>query len=125
MGNCCSCTATVPSSPSPPLPVASLVAAGSVTPVPVLSQPEEAGAPLPKLRSRTKSMPKPELHTIGVTAGVSSQDSNPRIRAVSVPEPPQSKSSVLQTAPTRPQPVAASYSNRFDFRTFDPGESDD
>ena len=115
MGNCCSGTATVPSPPSPPRPVA-----GSVTTALVPSPPEaeDVLAASSQPRSRTTSVPK--LHS-----GVSSQDSNSRIRVVSAPQPRRSKSSQPQNARTRPQPVASSNRNRLDYSSGLVGESDD
>ena len=112
MGNLCSCTATVPSSPSPPSRVV-----GSVTLAPALSQikAEDTLALSSRSRGRTTSMPpKPILYT-----GVSPQVSNPRGRAVPAPQRPRSKSSP-HNAVTRPQQVAAPSRNSFEW-----GESDD
>jgi hypothetical protein len=118
MGNCCSGTATLPSSPSSP---PGLVA-GSGTPASAPSHPtgQDDLAPSSQPRSRTISLPKQMHHS-----GVSSQGSNPRSRVVSAPQRPRSKSSVPQNAITRSQPVAALSRNLFDCRTSGPGESDD
>jgi hypothetical protein len=123
MGNCCSGTATLPSSPSRSSPPG--LPARSVTPAPVPSHPngEDELVPSSQPRSRTTSMPKLLHHS-----GVSSQGSNPRSRVVSAdsaPQRPRSKSSVPQNAITRPQPVAAFSRNLFDCRPSGSGESDD
>ena len=106
MGSCGS-TATVPSGP----PQSTLAPRGTqrTAPVPVPSQtsPEISPAPssqsVSQTRSRARYKPQSTQHN-----GMSSQDSNARIRMNSAPQPPQSlKSSSSQIYRTRTKSLAA------------------
>lgn len=101
MGNCCGSTATEPSAPPPQV-------TERMTPAPVISQPSterspvSSTQPLSRRRSRTSSRPE-STHR----SGVSSQDSGPRSRTKSAPQPPQSSSS-NPSSPENPRTRALS-----------------
>lgn len=105
MGNCCS-TTTVPSPPEPQdieMSTPALVIFQPSTELQELS-PVPSSQPLPRARSRTRSMPE-QTHR----SGMSSQD---LIRMKSVPQPPQTSKS----PPPPPLPSSSSSSSQ-NYRT--------
>lgn len=116
MGCCCS-TATVPS--EPPL---STPATQRMEPVPV---PPQTSSKIPSIpSSRTLYRARGRRPLAESSSRRFSQDSNPRSRTESAPQPPQSSKSSSKNPRARAATLTApKWSNRPDSRSLMPGES--
>ena len=104
---CCGSTATVPSGPPPSTSAPRGIQRTSPVPVPSQTSPEISPVPsylpMSRTRSRTRYRSESTQHS-----GMSSQDSNARIRTNSAPQPPQSSNSTSpQSYRTRAKSLAA------------------